>query len=301
MADWLAELRAPFLTASLVPVLVGGALVWANLGELDWWLFTLTLVGVAMLHLGANVTNDYFDFMGGTDVINRHRNPFSGGSGLLVERRLSPLKVLRTGQAFLAIGSLIGLYMVYTLGEDGWVILLLGMIGVGGAYFYSAPPLSLASKGVGEVVIGSLFGTLVVLGTYFIQLREFTLEALVTSLPVSLWIAAVIWVNQFPDMEADEATGKRTLVVRLGTERSTTAYSSMHASVAGVLVGGVVLNLLPPTALIALAALVPAALAIEVLGRSHALYPEMEPAMRLTVLTHLAGGILLCLGLLAAP
>ncbi len=300
MSDWIEELRAPFLTASIIPVLVGGAVAWAYLEDLwgmDWWLFLWTMVGVTFLHLGANVTNDYWDYVGGTDVVNRNRTPFSGGSSTLVERRLSPRKVLRLGQLLLAIGSLVGLYLVYLLGEDGWVILLLGMIGVGGAYFYSAPPMSLASKGVGELVIGSMFGLLTVLGTYYIQVRSFSWEALAASIPVSMWIAAVIWVNQFPDTEADEATGKRTLVVRWGTERSIEVYTTLQIAAMAVIVGAVILNMLPLATLVAIAAFFPAAGAIAVLNRSRGLYPDMEPALGLTVITHLAGGLLLCVGI----
>ena len=301
LSDWIEELRAPFLTASVVPVLVGGAVAWVTLRDLqglDWNLLWLTMLGVVLLHLGANVTNDYWDFLGGTDVINRNRTPFSGGSSTLVERRLSPRRVLRLGQLLLGMGSIVGLYLVYLLGEDGWVILLLGMIGVGGAYFYSAPPMSLASKGVGELAIGSLFGLLVVLGTYFIQVRSFSWEALAASLPVSLWIAAVIWVNQFPDMEADSATGKRTMVVRLGVERSVSMYSTLQMAAAGVIAGAVILGMLPLPALLALLALIPGGLAIGILLRTHGQYPDMEPAMGLTVMTHLLGGVLLCVGVI---
>ncbi len=296
--DWVRELRAPFLTASIVPVLVGGAAAWATLGVLDWWLFLVTMVGVMLLHLGANVTNDYYDYVGGTDVVNRFRTPFSGGSTFLVERRLSPRKVLRLGLALIAAGSLVGLYLVYTLGADGWVVLLLGMIGVGGGYFYSAPPLSLASRGWGELVIGSLFGMLAVLGTYFIQTTTFTLEVVVASLPVSLWIAAIIWINQIPDIEADSATGKRTLVVRWGIERSIEVYSAIQMAAAAVIAGAVILNLLPVTALVAIVAIVPAMGAIAVLRRSRGLYPDMVPAQGMTIITHLFGGLLLCAGII---
>ncbi len=300
LTDWLEELRAPFLTASVIPVLVGGAVAWAALKDLwgmDWYLFFLTMIGVVFLHLGANVTNDYWDFLGGTDVINRNRTAFSGGSSTLVDKRLSPRKVLRLGQTFLALGSIVGLYLVYLLGEDGWIILLLGMIGVGGAYFYSAPPISLASKGMGDLVIGALFGLLVVLGTYYIQVRSFSWEALAASIPVSLWIAAVIWVNQFPDMEADEASGKRTLVVRWGAERSIEVYTTLQVGAMAVIVGAVIMNLMPLAALVTIAAFVPAAGAIAVLNRSRGIYPDMEPAMGLTVITHLIGGTLLCVGI----
>jgi 1,4-dihydroxy-2-naphthoate octaprenyltransferase len=293
----MEELRAPFLTASIIPVLVGGAVGWAALGEMDWWLFVVTMVGVMLLHLGANVTNDYWDYMGGTDVVNRFRTPFSGGSRLLVERRLSPRRVLRLGQGFLGAGSLVGLYLVYELGEDGWIVLLLGMVGVGGAYFYSAPPFSLASKGMGELVIGSLFGLLAVIGTFYIQARTFSIEVVAASIPVSLWIAAVIWINQFPDMEADEATGKRTLVVRWGTERSIQAYSTIQISAIAVIVGAVILNLLPLAALVAIVAIVPTMGAIRVLTGSRGNYPGVIPAQGLTIITHLAGGLLLSAGI----
>lgn len=295
---WFEELRAPFLTASIIPVMVGGAAAWAVLGEVDWWLFLLTLLGVMLLHLGANVSNDYWDFIGGTDVVNRFRTPFSGGSGLLVDRRLSPRRVLRLGQGLLAAGSVVGLYLVYALGEDGWVVLFLGMLGVGGGYFYSAPPLSLASRGVGELAIGGLFGLLAVVGTYYIQTTTFSLEAVAASLPVSMWIAAVIWINQIPDVEADGSTGKRTLVVRWGVDSAIDVYAAIQVSSAAVIVGAALLNLMPLTALVALAAMVPALGAVSVLRRSRGLYPGVVPAQGLTVITHLAGGVLLCAGII---
>ncbi len=296
--DWVKELRAPFLTASIIPVLVGGAAAWAVLGDIDWWLFLVTMVGVMLLHLGANVTNDYYDYVGGTDVVNRFRTPFSGGSPFLVERRLSPRKVLRLGQGLIVAGSLVGIYLVYALGEDGWVVLLLGLIGVGGGYFYSAPPLYLASRGWGELAIGGLFGVLAVLGTYYIQTTTFSLEVLVASLPVSLWIAAVIWINQIPDLEADGSTGKRTMVVRLGVERSIEVYSAIQVSAAAIIAGGVILTLLPLPALVAIAAIVPAMGAVTVLRRTRGLYPGVVPAQGLTIVTHLAGGLLLCAGII---
>jgi 1,4-dihydroxy-2-naphthoate octaprenyltransferase len=268
------------------------------MGTLDLWLFSVTMLGVVLLHLGANVSNDYWDYVGGTDVVNRFRTPFSGGSTFLVEGRLSPRKVLRFGQGLIVAGSLVGLYLVYTLGEDGWIVLFLGMIGVGGGYFYSAPPLSLASRGWGDLVIGALFGLLAVLGTYFIQTTSFTLDVLVASLPVSLWIAAVIWINQIPDIEADSSTGKRTMVVRMGIERSIDVYSSIQMSAVAIIVGGAILGLLPLTAMVAVVAIVPAMGAISVLRRSKGLYPDMVPAQGMTIITHLFGGLLLCAGII---
>jgi 1,4-dihydroxy-2-naphthoate octaprenyltransferase len=171
------------------------------------------------------------------------------------------------------------------------------MLGVGGGYFYSAPPLYLASRGWGELSIGSLFGLLAVLGTFFIQTRTFTIEVVTASIPVSIWIAAVIWINQIPDTEADGSTGKRTMVVRLGIDRSIEVFSALQVSAVAVIVGGFILGLLPLPALVAIAAIVPAMSAIAVLRRSRGLYPGVVPAQGLTIVTHLAGGLLLCAGL----
>jgi 1,4-dihydroxy-2-naphthoate octaprenyltransferase len=298
IGDWIEELRAPFLTASIIPVIVGGAVAWWSTGSFDWQLFIITLIAIALIHLGANVTNDYWDFMGGTDRVNLQRTPFSGGSGLIVEGRLRPMPVLRLGMALLAAGSALGLVLLFVMGEGWWVVLLMGVLGVMGAYFYSAPPLSLASRGVGELLIGSLFGMFIVEGTAFVLLREFTLEAFAASIPVSLWIASVIWVNQIPDIEADAATRKRTMVVRLGPTRSVAVLAILLGLAPAALVVGVFLGYLPNAAVIALVAIGPSGMAIAVLARSHGIFPQMEPAMKWTIVAHLVGGIGLVLGLL---
>jgi 1,4-dihydroxy-2-naphthoate octaprenyltransferase len=297
-ADWLAELRAPFLTASVVPVAVGAAVAWRLDGGLDWTHLGMTLLAVVLLHLGANVTNDYWDFQRGTDVVNRQRTPFSGGSGLLTAGRLGPRAVLRLGLALLAAGALVGLLLASLMGGGGWwVVVLMGAVGVGGAYFYSAPPLSLASRGLGELVIGSTFGVLVVAGTCFVQTGGFPPEALAASVPVALWVAAIIWANQIPDLEADRATGKRTLVVRLGEVRSVGVLAALLGTAIGVVTAAAIAGPLPRGALLALGALAPSTLAIAAAARSHGLFPQIERAQAWTILSHLAGGILLCVGL----
>ena len=296
-ADWLAELRAPFLTASVVPVAVGAAVAWRLEGGRDWTLLGLTLLAVVLLHLGANVTNDYWDFLRGTDVVNRSRTPYSGGSGLLADGRLRPRAVLRLGLGLLAAGALAGLLLARLSGEGWWVVVLMGAVGVGGAYFYSAPPLSLASRGLGELVIGSTFGVLVVAGTCFVQTGGFPPEALAASVPVALWVAAIIWANQIPDIEADRATGKRTLVVRLGEVRSVGVLAALLGTAMGVVTAAAIAGPLPRGALLALGALAPSTLAIAAAARSHGLFPQIERAQAWTILSHLAGGILLCVGL----
>ncbi len=300
LRDWLAELRAPFLSASVVPVAVGAAVAWWQLRSLDWALLALTLLGVALLHLGANVTNDYWDFLRGTDVINRSRTPFSGGSGLLTEGRLRPRAVLRAGLALLCAGAAVGLYLASTAGGLWWAVVLMGAVGVGGGYFYTAPPLSLSARGVGELVIGAAFGVLAVTGTYLVQAHAVTTAALAASVPVSLWVVAVIWANQVPDAEADGRTGKRTLVVRLGAPRSIAVLAVLLGLAPGVVAAAALAGVLPGMVLLALPVALPTAAAVAVAARSRGVVPGYVGAQAWTVLTHIVGGALLVAGLVLA-
>ncbi len=299
-ADWAAELRAPFLSASVVPVAVGGAVALWELGSLDWPLLALTLLGVSLLHLGANVTNDYWDFLRGTDVINRQRTPFSGGSPFLVEGRLRPLDVLRVGLTLLVGGAAVGLLLAYTAGELWWAVVLMGAAGVGGGYFYTAPPFSFAARGVGELVIGACFGVLAVAGTYLIQAHAVSTAALAASVPVSLWVAAILWANQIPDAEADGPTGKRTLVVRLGTGPSIMVLAVMLGFAPGFLAASVLVGLLPSAAALGLVVMAPTAVALVAAARSHGVQPGFLRAQAWTILSQIVGGALLVAGLAVA-
>jgi 1,4-dihydroxy-2-naphthoate octaprenyltransferase len=299
-ADWLAELRAPFLSASVVPVAVGAAVALWERGSLDWPLLALTLLGVSLLHLGANVTNDFWDFRRGTDVINQQRTPFSGGSPLLVEGRLRPRAVLRLGLVLLAAGAVVGLYLATTAGELWWAVVLMGAAGVGGGYFYTAPPFSLAARGVGELVIGSCFGVLAVAGTYLIQAHGVSTAALAASVPVSLWVAAIIWANQIPDAEADGLTGKRTLVVRIGRGPSVAVLAVMLGLAPGFIAAAALAGLLPAAAALGMVAAAPTAVALAAAARSHGVQPGFVRAQAWTILAQVTGGALLALGLAIA-
>jgi 1,4-dihydroxy-2-naphthoate octaprenyltransferase len=298
--DWLAELRAPFLTASVVPVVVGAAVALWETGALDWTLLALTLFGVALLHLGANVSNDYWDFLRGTDVVNRNRTPFSGGSGLLTDGRLGPRAVLRLGLALLCAGAGVGLYLASTAGDLWWAVVLMGAVGVGGGYFYTAPPLSLSARGIGELVIGAAFGVLAVTGTYLVQAHTVTAAALAASVPVSLWVVAIILANQVPDAEADGRTGKRTLVVRLGTSASIGVLAVLLGLAPGAVAVAALAGVLPRMTLLALPVALPTVAAVAVAARSRGVVPDYVGAQAWTVVTHVVGGCLLAAGLVLA-
>src|SRR3989442_479703 len=217
---WVQAFRAPFLVASLIPGLVG-ALAARQAGyRINLGLLGLSLLGLVCIHLGTNMSNDAWDYRSGTDLQVRHLNPFAGGGRVLFRGVLNLRTHLAVAVAFLLLGSLIGLYLVSVVGLP---LLWLGLLGVAVAYFYVAPPLRLAHRGVGEIAVGIAFGPVTVLGVYYVLTRAIDPPAVVLSLSLGLLVSGILWINEIPDIPADAAVGKRTLVVRLGVARATTA------------------------------------------------------------------------------
>src|SRR5437879_5051698 len=201
---------------------------------------------------------------------------------------------LAVAVTFLLLGSLIGLYLVSIVGLP---LLWLGLVGVAVAYFYVAPPLRLAHRGVGEIAVGIAFGPVTVLGVYYVLARAFDPPAVILSISLGLLVTALLWINEVPDIPADAAVGKRTLVVRLGVARATTAFGAIVLAAYAILVVGVVLFSLTPWALLALLAIPLAIKPILGLRRAgadpHALIPSNAGMILATVVT----GILLLAGL----
>lgn len=293
LAVWLRELRLPFATLSVVLVAVGGAAA-AAAGAFDPGLWALTLAGIVLIHLGTNTVNDYFDFLGGTDRINREPTPFSGGSRVLVEGLLKPRSVLRVALLCFALGSLIGVYLAWL---RGWPILALGLAGVGLAFFYVEPRVNIAARGLGELAVGLAFGPLMVAGAYYVQVQRFDLPALLAGGVMGLLVAAVLWINEIPDAPADREAGKRTLVVRIGRERAARVFPALLGAAYGLLALSVVLRFLPLPALLPLVTLPLAVRAVSIARTRHSDTPRLIPANATTVLMTLLFGALLAAGL----
>lgn len=290
---WFMELRAPFFTAVIAPTMLGSAIAWYEKGAFNSWLFVLTLVGVIFVHAGTNVVNDYFDFRGGTDRINRNKSPFNGGSPFITEGILKPESVYRAALAFFAIGGAIGLYLAY---EVSYAIAVMGFAGAGFGYFYTAPRVNLAARGVGELAVGAGFGPLIVGGAYTVQTGDVSLLVFLAGLPVGLLIGLVLFINQFPDMEADGATGKTHWVVRMGRRTAASWYVCLLLLsfflipvlwIAGVSPTWTLLGLVP--GFIALRA-------ARIVLAKYDQVRELVPAQAMTIQMHLLVGLLLTAG-----
>src|SRR2546425_54618 len=174
---------------------------------------------------------------------------------------------------------------------------LLGLVGVVVASFYVAPPLRLAHRGVGEIAVGIAFGPVTVLGVYYVLARAFDPPAVILSISLGLLVTGILWINEVPDIPADAAVGKRTLVVRLGVARATTGFGAIVFAAYAILVVGVVLFSLTPWALLALLAVPLAIKPILGLRRAGGAPPPLIPSNAGMILATVVTGILLLAGL----
>jgi len=295
---WLRGMRAPFFSASVIPVLVGGAAGYYASELFHWGYFLVTLLGMVALHAAANMINDYFDYKSGCDPNNPARTIFNGGSNVIADGLMTE-RAMRIGFVVAyAIGIACGLFLTFAIGPQGWVVLLLGVVGVAISYAYTAPRLLLAGRGVGEFGIALCFGLLSVQGAAFVQAGFFTWTAFFSSLPVMGLITAIIWINQYPDVPADHAVGKDNLVVRLGLARARWGYYALLAITYLAIPIGIAVGALPWWSLLGLGGL---PLALQAARILHTHYQEpraLFPAQGLTIQAHMATGVLLALGLL---
>jgi 1,4-dihydroxy-2-naphthoate polyprenyltransferase len=298
LKTYFVELRSTFLTATFVSIILGTSIAWMRNGVFAVEFFVLTLVAGAFLHLGTNVANDYFDHKSGGDDINKEFvRPFSGGSRMIQKGLLTPREVLFEATILLIVGTAIGFYLAFI---RGLLVLVLGLFGLFSGIFYASPPLKLANRGIGEVFVGLNFGVLMTIGAYFVQTQTLNVEPLVASIPVSLLIFAVVYINEFLDYNADKAIGKRTLVVRFGREKAARDYIILMAGVYLSILVGVLTKIMPATTLIALATF-----PIAIKATAHALKYHSTPlkltlANSLSILCHLLTSLLLSVGYLIA-
>jgi 1,4-dihydroxy-2-naphthoate octaprenyltransferase len=298
LKSFVIELRAPFLTATIVSIVLGTSIAWARNGVFDLGFFLLTLLAGSFMHLGTNITNDYFDHMSGGDDINKDFvRPFGGGSRMIQLGLLKPREVLLEATIFLIAGTVIGIYLAFS---KGLFILVLGLIGLFSGFFYASPPFKLANRGIGEIFVGINFGALMTLGAFYIQTQTLNIEPLIASIPVSLLASGIVYINEFQDHNADKAIGKKTLVVRFGRKKAAQGYAILMAAVYLSILIGVFSTIMPPTTLIGLATIPIAIKAASNAFQYHSTPLKLVPSNASTILCHLLTSLLLSVGYLIA-
>ena len=297
---WLAlrTTRAPFLTATIVPILLGVAAAALD-GRWSLFLAGLTLLAGSLVHLGLNIANDVFDTTSGADPANMTPTQFSGGSRVVHYGLVRLRTIALLSAAFYLAGIGIGVYLAAR--TDFWPLFWLGAAGVAISVFYTAPPLRLVHRGLGEIAVALGFGPTMLLGAFFVQAERFTFEAIYLSIPVAILIALVLYVNEIPDRAGDAAAGKRTLPVRWTKDAVIAAYAWSVTLTYGLIAVGALTGVLPRPTLIALATIPIALRVTRALRRDYDdPYALMFSAMGSNIKLHLFTGLLLFAGYLVA-
>ena len=244
LSSWFRVIRVKFLLASVIAVCLGLAISWSKNQTIDIVNASLTFAGVIALHASVDLLNDYWDFKRRIDTETK-RTKFSGGTGVLPEGLLQPAEVYRAGMAFLILGAIIGGYFIFFNGVTIAIILAFAIISI---YFYST---KIVNSGLGEVFV-AIKGTMIVLGTYFVQTSQIVIEPILGGMILGVLSSMVLFVNSFPDFEADRAGGRKSLVIMLGKKRATSALWIFPIVVYGIIISGVITQTLPILSLITL-------------------------------------------------
>ena len=221
LKPWILAIRPKTLPAAVSPVIVGTAVATAD-KALRPTIALSALAGALLLQIGANLANDYFDYVKGVDTPDR----------------LGPIRVTQSGlisQKHVKIGMIITFVLATIVGSylilaGGWPILFIGSASILIALSYSGGPYPLASHGLGDILVFIFFGFVAVCGTYYVQTLHITMLAVLLSIPVGALITAILVVNNLRDINTDRAVGKYTLAVITGKQGAKIEYAMLLIS-----------------------------------------------------------------------
>jgi 1,4-dihydroxy-2-naphthoate octaprenyltransferase len=241
------EVIRPFsFTASIIPVAAGGALAFAD-GQFNPGLFLLALLGGVLLHIGTNVTNEIYDVRKGIDTITSPR-----ASHAILKGRIGERSAYAFALTAFALAAAVGVALILA---RGWPIVALGIAGLAGGYFYTAPPFEYKFRALGLPLVFLLMGPLMTVGSYYAVSGSWSPVALVLSLPIGLLVAAILHGNEWRDIREDTRAGIVTLSSRIGREWAHYGYLGLTLGAYIVLALAVVVGELPPATLLAILSL----------------------------------------------
>lgn len=287
------ESRPQFLILSPILALLGMGMALYN-GSFNTLYFILAVIGLVLLHISVNTLNDYSDYKTGIDLKVK-RTPFSGGSGILPAKSLSASAVLKMGLISFFLAVPIGIYFLI---ERGLTLLPIFVIGAVFVLWYTSHITKLGI-GLPEIAAGLGLGTLPVLGIFLILHGQFSWAMLYASIPSGFLVCNLLFLNEFPDADADKTGGRKTLPIILGYKKAAIIYSIITAMVYIWIAAGVLFKLMPAWTLIALVTLPLAVKAI----RGSLTFKQVEeliPAQGANVMVVLLTQLLLGIGFIMA-
>jgi 1,4-dihydroxy-2-naphthoate octaprenyltransferase len=265
--------------------------------EVIWWRFAAALLVGAGLQIGVNYANDYFDGVRGVDTHERLGPPRLTASGAA-----SPRAVLVAALVALGVAAAAGLALA--LATEPLLILFVGALALVAAVLYSGGPRPYAGLGLGELMVFLFFGLMATCGSAFVMVETVPSEAWWGGAALGFLAVAILVANNLRDIPTDEASGKRTLAVRVGDRATRRLYRATVAAAFATIVLGVIVGIavdgagLPQWALVGLIAWVLAIRPMEVVGSAAG--RDLIPVLTGTAATHAACGLLTALGLVLA-
>jgi 1,4-dihydroxy-2-naphthoate polyprenyltransferase len=289
ITNWIRAIRIRFLLASAIAAANGISVAFWKYGIFDFYAAALTFAGVLCLHASVDLLNDYWDYKRGIDKITK-RTKFSGGTGVLPEKLLDPKVVYRIGIVFLTIGALLGIYFVVIRGVTIAIILGFAILAI---YFYST---RIVNSGLGEVFV-LIKGIMIVLGSFYVQVGSIEPTAIYVGIIIGILSASVLFINSFPDYDADRNSGRRTLVILLGKQKAVKIISVPVIAPYILITIGIFVGYIKPASVVCFSSLPYAVKIIKHMGE-HDCLDKFVPTMAAAVAYARITGILLAISLL---
>jgi 1,4-dihydroxy-2-naphthoate polyprenyltransferase len=293
---WAQASRIWTLTLASVGVLVGTAAALYYGFGFSLERFILADLGAVALQAASNMINDYYDYVQGIDKFDDLSQERIGPGMAIQQGFVSPDQLWWGGMAALVFGSILGLILVY---QCGWVILAIGILSVSAAYFYTAPPISIAYRGLGDLAVFLFMGPGFVLGGYYVQALSFSWGAIAVAIAMGCLAAGVLEVNNMRDIDNDRLHGKYTFAALIGRPAAVAELIGTDTLAFAVVILGVATGVLPWLA-VAVLLTVPRALRQVGLVRTATDWRNMNEALNLTAQLHLEFGLLLTGALLVS-
>jgi 1,4-dihydroxy-2-naphthoate octaprenyltransferase len=288
---WIQASRPFSFTASMTPVFLGAALVPFLEQSARWELMPLIAIASLLMHAATNMVSEYFDYVKGVDRSDTH-----GGSRVIVDKLLTAKQVFGGSLVLFGITACIGLVFVAIY---GWPILVLGLIGILGGFFYTATPVGYKYLGLGDLLVFILMGPLMVIGSFYVLTGTYQNEVLWISLPVGCLVAAILSGNNLRDILHDTQAGINSTASVLGHRWARLEYSGLVVGAYVATVGMIAFGVLPLWSLLTLVTIPSAVKVIKAAMQSNLQNPEQIATLDVqTAQLHLSFGVLLMISVL---
>ncbi|GGJ99699.1 1,4-dihydroxy-2-naphthoate octaprenyltransferase [Lentibacillus kapialis] len=285
---WWRLLRPHTLTASFIPVFVGTMFALTS-HEINLLLFFAMLLASILIQSATNMFNEYYDFIRGLD-----NEQSVGIGGTIVRDGIAPKKVLGLALSFFGIAIMLGVYICL---ESSWWIAVIGLFCMLFGYLYTGGPFPIAYTPFGELFSGFLMGTVIIGISYYIQTQVITTSVILMSIPVAIFIGAIMLSNNIRDLDGDKANGRKTIAILLGRQNAVRFLATMFIIAYLLTAAYIFTGVLPIWSVLAFLSIIKATDVIRKFqGKTKPL--EMMPAMAATGKTNTLYGLLLGVSLL---